>query len=58
MNTYEITWQETTLRRVIVEGASRQEAWELFGESKGKPVRSKKIMVGVPAIQLITPESK
>jgi hypothetical protein len=54
MNTYEITWQETMLKKVVVKGNTREEAWELFRNNKGKPGRGKHLATSVPAIQIVS----
>jgi hypothetical protein len=54
MNTYEISWQETTRKSVTVTGTTREEAWEEFNKGEHSKTKTKGLVKNVPGIQVIS----
>lgn len=52
MNTYEIFWTETTVKKVRVEGNTREEAWEAYHNQNHTKPKSELIETTRPSIAL------
>lgn len=52
MNTYEISWTETTVKTVRVQGSTREEAWEAYHSKKHTRTKSQHVETTRPSIGL------